>query len=106
MQFALPVWHAVAHETACRTQNSLSFATGVGRTDGEGIERTWSILNPLGFATKEMGEGARHDALENKIDHINFEKNVKQGTEYTREEDDWGSLLPYLLADPKCLVAV
>ncbi|KAJ7081907.1 hypothetical protein C8R43DRAFT_909756 [Mycena crocata] len=66
IQYALPVWHAAAHEVSCQTQNSLSYKVGVGRTDGEGIERTWAILNPLGFSTKEMGDGARHDAIENK----------------------------------------
>jgi hypothetical protein len=80
IQFCLPVWHAQAHEVLCQTDNSLSYALGVGRTDGEGIERTWAVLNPVGFATKEMGEGGRHDAIENKIDHMNFEKNVNQGT--------------------------
>lgn len=77
--YGLPVWHAAAHETSCQTQNSLSYAEGVGRTDGEGIERTWSVLNPLAYSTKEMGKGARHDAIENKVDHMNFEKNVGQG---------------------------
>ncbi|KAJ7201941.1 hypothetical protein B0H12DRAFT_1063385 [Mycena haematopus] len=76
--YALPVWHAAAHETSCQTENSLSYTVGVGRTDGEGIERTWAVLNPLGFSTKEMGNGARHDAIENKVDHLNFEKNVGQ----------------------------
>ncbi|KAJ6455127.1 hypothetical protein C8R47DRAFT_996905, partial [Mycena vitilis] len=80
IQFALPVWHAAAHETSCQSQNSLSYTEGVGRTDGEGIERTWAVLNPLGFSTKEMGYGARQDALENKIDHLNFEKNTRAGT--------------------------
>ncbi|KAF7293677.1 CxC2 domain-containing protein [Mycena indigotica] len=56
MQFALPVWHASAHEINCRSKNTLSYG-----------------------ATKEMGEGARHDTLEDKIDHLNFEKNVGQG---------------------------
>ncbi|KAJ7248910.1 hypothetical protein B0H12DRAFT_1203047 [Mycena haematopus] len=80
LRFGLPVWHAGAHEKKCQVQNSLSFVEGVGRTDGEGIERTWALLNPLGWATKEMGNGARHDALEDKIDHQNWEKNVGQGT--------------------------
>ncbi|KAJ6509365.1 hypothetical protein C8R47DRAFT_1208549 [Mycena vitilis] len=85
IQFALPVWHAAAHETSCQSQNSLSYTEGVGRTDGEGIERTWAVLNPLGFSTKEMGYGARQDALENKIDHLNFEKNIKQGDTLARK---------------------
>ncbi|KAJ7855835.1 hypothetical protein B0H13DRAFT_1902935 [Mycena leptocephala] len=85
IQFSLPVWHAQAHEVQCQTENSLSYAPGVGHTDGEGIERTWAVLNPVGFATKEMGEGARHDAIENKIDHMNFEKNINQGRTLARK---------------------
>ncbi|KAJ7049303.1 hypothetical protein C8F01DRAFT_1002465 [Mycena amicta] len=85
MQFALPVWHASAHEINCRSKNTLSHAYGVGKTDGEGIERTWSLLNPIGWSTKEMGEGARHDAIEDKIDHLNFEKNVGQGKTLLRK---------------------
>ncbi|KAJ7733402.1 hypothetical protein DFH07DRAFT_780622 [Mycena maculata] len=79
IQYALPVWHAVAHEVTCQTQNSLSFAVGVGCMDGEGIERTWAVLNPIGFSTKEMGEGNRQDTIENKVDHLNWEKNIGQG---------------------------
>jgi hypothetical protein len=80
--YGLPVWHAAAHEKKCQAQNSLSYLPGVGRTDGEGIERTWSKLNLLAWATKEMNVGARHDTIEDKIDHHNFEKNVNQGTRH------------------------
>ncbi|KAF7293374.1 hypothetical protein MIND_01114200 [Mycena indigotica] len=83
IQFALPVWHAAAHDINCREALSSSHAPGVGRTDGEGIERTWVVLNPIGFATKEMGEGNRHDTIEDKVDHLNFEKNVGQGENFT-----------------------
>ncbi|KAJ7178669.1 hypothetical protein C8R43DRAFT_843108, partial [Mycena crocata] len=85
IQYALPVWHAVAHEVSCQTQNSLSYAVGVGRTDGEGIERTWAVLNPISYSTKEMGDGARKDAIENKVDHLNWEKNVSQGNTLSRK---------------------
>ncbi|KAJ7186909.1 hypothetical protein C8R46DRAFT_1206901 [Mycena filopes] len=83
--YGLPVWHAAAHERTCQAQNSLSYVPGVGRTDGEGIERTWADFNPLSWATKEMGAGARHDAIEDKIDHHNFEKNINQGTTLPRK---------------------
>ncbi|KAJ7820051.1 hypothetical protein B0H13DRAFT_1661106, partial [Mycena leptocephala] len=83
--YGLPVWHAAAHEKNCQVQNSLTYLEGVGRTDGEGIERTWSHLNPLAWATKEMREGARHDAIEDKIDHLNFEKNIHQETTLPRK---------------------
>ncbi|KAF7321844.1 CxC2 domain-containing protein [Mycena kentingensis (nom. inval.)] len=85
IQFALPVWHAAAHELGCQAAMSLSHKKGVGRTDGEGIERTWSVLNPISFATKEMGEGNRHDHIEDKVDHIGFEKNCTQGDTLARK---------------------
>ncbi|KAJ7054997.1 hypothetical protein C8F01DRAFT_994818 [Mycena amicta] len=85
IQYALPVWHAAAHEESCQATNSLSYAVGVGRTDGEGIERTWAVLNPIGFATKEMGQGNRHDTIDDKVDHINFEKNVGLGDSLARK---------------------
>ncbi|KAJ7027962.1 hypothetical protein C8F04DRAFT_1212258 [Mycena alexandri] len=83
--FALPVWHAAAHEVSCQNKNSLTYLDGVGRTDGEGIERTWSVLNPIAWATKEMGRGGRADCIEDKIDHHNFEKNINQGTTLPRK---------------------
>ncbi|KAF7332725.1 CxC2 domain-containing protein [Mycena kentingensis (nom. inval.)] len=85
IQFALPVWHAAAHETGCQAAMSLSHKKGVGRTDGEGIERTWAVLNPISFATKEMGEGNRHDTIEDKVDRIGFEKNVGEGDTLARK---------------------
>ena len=79
MTIGLPVWHGGIPEEACRSRNSLKYQDGVGRTDGEGTERIWSRLNPASYSTKEMGEGARHDALEDKVDSLNFGKNVGQG---------------------------
>lgn len=79
IQYALPVWHAAAHERSCQVENSLSYQVGVGRSDGEGIERIWSVLNPMGWATKEMNPGARQDNLEDKIDHHNYHKNLGLG---------------------------
>ncbi|KAJ7061113.1 hypothetical protein C8F01DRAFT_987657 [Mycena amicta] len=84
-KYVLPVWHAAAHEASCQATNSLTHTVGVGRTDGEGIERTWAVLNPISFSTKEMGEGNRHDTIDGKVDHINFEKNVNEGDTLARK---------------------
>ncbi|KAJ7740829.1 hypothetical protein B0H16DRAFT_1728845 [Mycena metata] len=46
-QTGIPVWHASSHEAACTNLNSLSFLSGVGKTDGEGIERLWAELNVI-----------------------------------------------------------
>ncbi|KAF7311686.1 hypothetical protein MKEN_01072200 [Mycena kentingensis (nom. inval.)] len=85
IQFALPVWHATAHEEECQMANSLSYTRGVGRTDGEGIERTWAVLNTMSYATKEMSLPNRLDSLEDKVDRINFEKNVGEGDALPRK---------------------
>jgi hypothetical protein len=39
VQCALPVWHAGSHNEPCQNENSLSFKVGVGKSDGEGVER-------------------------------------------------------------------
>ncbi|KAF7301155.1 CxC2 domain-containing protein [Mycena indigotica] len=79
IQFGLPVWHAGAHELQCRAQLALAYLLGIGKTDGEAMERVWASLNPASWATKEMGEGARLDVLEDRIDQLNFEKNIHLG---------------------------
>ncbi|KAJ7159135.1 hypothetical protein C8R43DRAFT_1124767 [Mycena crocata] len=78
VQCGLPVWHASSHETECSNENSLGFLVGVGKTDGEGVERTWADLNPASYHTKEMGAGNRADSLDDKIDSHNFLKNITQ----------------------------
>ncbi|KAJ7035417.1 hypothetical protein C8F04DRAFT_955058, partial [Mycena alexandri] len=76
VQCSLPVWHASSHEKECNNQNSLNVLVGVGKSDGEGIERTWADINPASYHTKEMGIGNRADTLEDKINSHNFMKNL------------------------------
>ncbi|KAJ7456847.1 hypothetical protein B0H11DRAFT_2243727 [Mycena galericulata] len=85
VQCGLPVWHASSHEKECSNENSLSFLVGVGKSDGEGVERTWADLNPAAFHTKEMGIGNRADTLEDKIDSHNFLKNLTHGDALRRK---------------------
>ncbi len=68
------------HKLSCKTENSLLYQYGAEKSDGEGPERVWAVLNPLSWAMKEMGPGARHDDIEDKIDHHNFYKNVHEGS--------------------------
>ncbi|KAJ6448052.1 hypothetical protein C8R47DRAFT_1085105 [Mycena vitilis] len=85
VQCGLPVWHASSHETDCKDENSLSVLPGVGKSDGEGVERTWSDLNPAAFHTKEMAIGNRADTLEDKIDSHNYLKNLTHGDALRRK---------------------
>lgn len=82
LQCALPVWHAASHNDDCANENSLSFKPGVGKSDGEGIERTWSVLNPAAYSTKNAGKGQRADVIEAKIDNHNYLKNVSEGARF------------------------
>ncbi|KAJ6504317.1 hypothetical protein C8R47DRAFT_1210384 [Mycena vitilis] len=77
-QCGLPVWHASSHEAECTNRNSLSFLPGVGKSDGEGIERLWAELNAFAYHTKNMGLGNRADTLEDKINYHNFKRNLTQ----------------------------
>lgn len=79
LQYGLPVWHAGAHDRVCQTANSLRYKTGVGATDGEGVERNWSSVDPMASSTKEMGEGNRHDDLDDQFGFNNFQKNIRLG---------------------------
>lgn len=79
LQYGLPVWHAGAHDHACQTANSLRYKTGVGATDREGVERNWSSVDPMAASTKEMGEGNRHDELDDQFGYNNFQKNINLG---------------------------
>lgn len=77
--WGLPVWHGNVHEIDCETSESLKYKVGVGKTDGEGIERVWSLLNPFSYMTRDQLPGARHDDIEDKCDHHNFLKNIGLG---------------------------
>ncbi|KAJ7899713.1 hypothetical protein B0H13DRAFT_2336971 [Mycena leptocephala] len=79
VQCGLPVWHAESHEKECQDQNSLNIVEGVGKSDGEGVERFWSDVGPASYHTKDMGLGNRADMLEDKIDYHNHQKNLAQG---------------------------
>ncbi|TRM64737.1 hypothetical protein BD626DRAFT_400204 [Schizophyllum amplum] len=72
----LPVWHGNVHEIACRTANSMRYARGAGKPDGEGPERIWAAMNSMATATKEMGEGVRDGVIEGWSAHHNMGKNV------------------------------
>ncbi|KAJ7842993.1 hypothetical protein B0H14DRAFT_2586037 [Mycena olivaceomarginata] len=84
-QCALPVWHASSHNGDCKEVNSLSFKEGVGKSDGEGVERMWAVLNPAAYATKDAGLGQWVDALEDRLDNHNYLKNVGQGDALRRK---------------------
>ena len=78
-KFLIPKFHLPAHKEACQTTYSFNFNEGVGRTDGEGIERGWDNINPIATSTREMGPGARRDHLDHILNDHNWVKVTRMG---------------------------
>jgi hypothetical protein len=79
IQFKVPKFHLPPHRPECHAPFSFNYTPGVGRTDGEGVERNWSWLNGAAASTSQMGPGSRTDTLDDFIGFANFQKSVKLG---------------------------
>lgn len=76
----IPKAHLWTHKTDCHGRFSFNYVFGLGRGDGEGIERRWSDSNDCGLSTRSMGPGARHDRLDHHWSDANYQKKVALGT--------------------------
>ncbi|KAJ8518864.1 hypothetical protein ONZ45_g4098 [Pleurotus djamor] len=85
LDFAIPKCHSPAHKTECQAPHSLNLKPGAGRTDGEGIERDWSMINPAANSTREMGQGSRHDTLDDLFAFHNWQKITGLGQSLKRK---------------------
>ncbi|KAK7015175.1 hypothetical protein VNI00_019169 [Paramarasmius palmivorus] len=72
--FVIPKLHVYGHTIKCQLNFSLNYALGVGRTDGEGVERNWAGQGPIATSTTEMGPGSRHDTLDDHWSYWNWNK--------------------------------
>lgn len=80
MAFLVPKFHLEAHTTKCQAPFSFNYAVGVGRTDGEGVERNWSTLNGIASSVSVMGPGARWDTIDDFCNFANWRKTVELRT--------------------------
>ncbi|KAK7455803.1 hypothetical protein VKT23_010835 [Stygiomarasmius scandens] len=71
---AIPKFHLPAHIEKCGTTFNLNYIPQAGRTNGEGVERGFSITNGLAGSTKVMGPGSRRDTLDDHFGFINWRK--------------------------------
>ncbi|KAL0567206.1 hypothetical protein V5O48_014794 [Marasmius crinis-equi] len=78
-QFAVPKLHIKTHTLYCQQNFSLHLMVGAGSTDGEGIERQWASLGPIGTSTKEMGPGHRRDTIDDHVSSWNWRKVSRLG---------------------------
>ncbi|KAH7867636.1 uncharacterized protein C8R40DRAFT_1064372, partial [Lentinula edodes] len=78
-QLLVPKFHLAAHKESCIWSFSYNYAPGVGRTDGEGVERNWAIANSLSGSTKKMGPGSQRDTLDDHFGDFNWRKMISLG---------------------------
>ncbi|KAH9911489.1 uncharacterized protein B0H18DRAFT_1168583 [Fomitopsis serialis] len=86
--FLMPKHHLNAHRLACQTAYSFNYTKGVGRTDGEAVERGWAAVNPFASSTKEMGPGHRRDVLDDVFGNYNWGKVRKLGPTLCRKLEE------------------
>ena len=79
ISYYVPKFHLPGHGAPCQTDYSFNYAKGVGRTHGETIEQGWSNTNLAALATREMGPGARHLALDDTWSAWNWKKILNMG---------------------------
>lgn len=66
--------HEPAHKREGHDEYSCNFASGLGLTDFECLERIWAGNNGAGNATKTYGPGTRQDVLDDHFGFWNWEK--------------------------------
>lgn len=76
---SVPKLHAKVHKLSCQLEHAISIQDGTGRTDGEGIEHMWAVVNALASSTKEMGPRSHHDTLDDHFSYHNFIKLIGFG---------------------------
>lgn len=74
IRYAIPKYHFNVHKEKGHNQFSLNLMEGVGRTDGEEVERNWSQHDGTAANTREMGPGFCEDTLESHFDYANWRK--------------------------------
>ncbi|ESK83397.1 hypothetical protein Moror_15625 [Moniliophthora roreri MCA 2997] len=76
IQFKVPKFHLPVHVPSCYAPFSFNFTKGIGKVDGEGIERQWSLLNPISCSLSMMTAGGRFDTLDNFCNYLNWKKTI------------------------------
>ncbi|KAL1689041.1 hypothetical protein GGG16DRAFT_126749 [Schizophyllum commune] len=79
VRFVVPKLHIHGHRLACQLLFNLNWTLGVGRTDGEGVERPWGFLGALCASLRQMGPGSAADTLDDHFGHWNWLKLICLG---------------------------
>jgi len=79
IEFLVNVFHQRAHNPECADEHSIRNTPLVGMMSGEDVESPWAVMNFRQYSLREMGAGARRDALETHIHHWNTKKMLAIG---------------------------
>ena len=82
MRWAIGKLHWYSHKQEGHSRYSLNWMPGVGRSDGEGIERRWWDIQPIANSVKMMGPGARQAFLNDHWGYVNWRKTVNLSESY------------------------
>ncbi|KAI0682315.1 hypothetical protein BC835DRAFT_1311595, partial [Cytidiella melzeri] len=74
IRYAIPKYHFMGHKSKNHHKFSLNVMPGVGRTNGEEIERNWSRHDATSASVRKMGPGLCHDMLEDHFSWANWLK--------------------------------
>ena len=74
LRMTVNAFHTYAHQFQCQIQWGPLFAKGVGRTDGEGVERFWSVSAHLVKLCQLLGKLKRHQLIHAHNVHIADER--------------------------------
>lgn len=78
MRWAIPKKHWGVHGDN-HSRWSLNFLNESARTLGEGIETSWSHMNPVSVSTREMAPAVRREVLDDHWGSWNWQKTVNFG---------------------------
>ncbi|KAJ7620525.1 hypothetical protein DFH06DRAFT_1341651 [Mycena polygramma] len=83
--FKVPKFHLPPHIKKCHGPYAFNYTKGVGRTDGEGVERNWSWLNGAARFISVMGPGSREDTIDDLCGFSNWKKTCDLGNSLLRK---------------------
>ncbi|KAF7317939.1 hypothetical protein MKEN_00882100 [Mycena kentingensis (nom. inval.)] len=85
--FVVPKLHIRGHTLECQSVFSLNIVPGSGQTDGEGIERPWSMLGAVAASSSVSGHGGRADMLDDHLSFWNWRKSIGLPSLLRRQTD-------------------
>ncbi|KAI0650174.1 hypothetical protein C8Q79DRAFT_1108642 [Trametes meyenii] len=83
IRWMIPKNHIAVHGPR-HSQFSLNLADKVGRTYGEGVESSWSHLNPVSVSTREMALATRHEVLNDHMSSWNWHKTISFAVHFNK----------------------